>query len=180
MCYPGGEPVTVAAVEDGDTVKLIDGRTIQLLGIDAPELDECGGPEAAQELTSAVSGVPVLLHREPGRDVDRGGRLLRYLQRGDRYVHTDVGNDLADSGWATPYEPYSGNAKYMATLRSNYKFAKDLHVGQFGPPCGPPYSSGGGSGSRSGGVDVDLDYHRDRGLPDGALTGGFCARKWWC
>jgi hypothetical protein len=26
-------------------------------------------------------------------------------------------------------------------------------------------------------VDVDVDHH---GLPDGALTGGYCARKWWC
>ena len=27
--------------------------------------------------------------------------------------------------------------------------------------------------------DVDIDAP-DVDLPDGALTGGFCARKWWC
>ena len=28
-------------------------------------------------------------------------------------------------------------------------------------------------------VDVELGDDDD-GLPDGALTGGYCARKWWC
>lgn len=177
-CYPGGELVAVASVDDGDAVKLADGRAIQLLGIDAPELDACGGPEAAQQLSSKVIDKPVLLHREPGRDLDRDGRLLGYLQSGERYVHTDIGNGLVEDGWATPYEPYAGSTKYMSALQANYKTAKQLHQGQFGPPCGPPYASIGGSGSGSGGVD--LDYHHDRGLPDGALTGDYCARKWWC
>lgn len=26
-------------------------------------------------------------------------------------------------------------------------------------------------------VHVDTDHHN---LPDGALTGGYCRRKWWC
>jgi hypothetical protein len=30
----------------------------------------------------------------------------------------------------------------------------------------------------SGGVYVDTDD--DDGMRDGALTGGYCARKWWC
>jgi hypothetical protein len=25
---------------------------------------------------------------------------------------------------------------------------------------------------------VYVDHHHN--LPDGALTGGYCARKWWC
>lgn len=32
--------------------------------------------------------------------------------------------------------------------------------------------------TRAPSTDVDVD--RDGNLPDGALTGGYCARKWWC
>lgn len=28
--------------------------------------------------------------------------------------------------------------------------------------------------------DVNWPSPGDQGLPDGALTGGYCARKWWC
>jgi hypothetical protein len=30
-------------------------------------------------------------------------------------------------------------------------------------------------------VDIDVDIDDDNvNLPDGALTGSYCARKWWC
>jgi hypothetical protein len=25
-----------------------------------------------------------------------------------------------------------------------------------------------------------VDRRDDQGLPDGAFTGGYCAKKWWC
>lgn len=37
------------------------------------------------------------------------------------------------------------------------------------------------AGQSTGNVpDVDVDVDDDVNLPDGALTGGYCARKWWC
>ncbi|HVL84323.1 MAG TPA: hypothetical protein VM367_08595 [Pseudonocardia sp.] len=29
-------------------------------------------------------------------------------------------------------------------------------------------------------VEFDGPTPGDQGLPDGTLTGGYCARKWWC
>lgn len=72
---------TVVSVTDGDTVKIsIDGTThdVRLLGINAPELDECWGNEATHALTLLVDGQEVLLTTGP-EDIDPFGRLLRYL-----------------------------------------------------------------------------------------------------
>ncbi|MCD2193374.1 hypothetical protein LQ327_08245 [Actinomycetospora endophytica] len=40
-----------------------------------------------------------------------------------------------------------------------------------------PTTAPSSSSSSSPDVDVDVDHHNHR---DGALTGGYCARKWWC
>lgn len=50
------ETVVVSRVDDGDTVHLEDGRTVRLLGINAPEADECFGPEAEAALVNLVAG----------------------------------------------------------------------------------------------------------------------------
>ena len=44
--------------------------------------------------------------------------------------------------------------------------------------CYPETSSSTVSSSSSSDPDVHIDHHHN--LPDGALTGGYCARKWWC
>lgn len=44
----------------------------------------------------------------------------------------------------------------------------------FDPPASAP------SSDSSGGVDVDVETPHYHNLPDGTLTGGYCARKWWC
>lgn len=72
---------TVTTVTDGDTVTmLIDGveTEVRLLGINAPERDECWGPEAGSALTDLVLGRDVLL-AAGDEDVDSFGRALRFL-----------------------------------------------------------------------------------------------------
>jgi endonuclease YncB( thermonuclease family) len=78
---------TVTSVTDGDTMDvLIDGvdTTVRLLGINAPELDECWGDEAGSALTGLVLGKQVLLVAGD-EDVDSFGRALRfvYVEEGD-------------------------------------------------------------------------------------------------
>lgn len=46
------------------------------------------------------------------------------------------------------------------------------------PPPAPVQTSS--PVSSSPGSDADIDVDRDSNMPDGALTGGYCARKWWC
>jgi len=71
---------TVQSVTDGDTlVMTIDGITteVRLDGINAPEADECWGPEATSLLASRVTNQELVLV-EGETDTDQFGRLLRY------------------------------------------------------------------------------------------------------
>ncbi len=83
---PPGEPVAVAHVSDGDTVRLSDGRWVRLIGLNTPELARDGraaepGAEAARaflhDMVSAVDGRARLALGEESRD--RYGRWLGHL-----------------------------------------------------------------------------------------------------
>jgi endonuclease YncB( thermonuclease family) len=71
----------VAAVIDGDTIRLGNGETVRLVGIDTPEDGQCGSIRAAENLTSLVLGRRVHL-TVSDEDHDQYGRLLRYVDLG--------------------------------------------------------------------------------------------------
>ena len=84
---PAAEPESgrVAWVSDGDTLRLADGRRIRLVQIDAPERSgECFGRAARSTLARlAPVGSTVELERDRALDdIDRNGRLLRYVRAG--------------------------------------------------------------------------------------------------
>jgi micrococcal nuclease len=51
--YPDGY-YSVGAIVDGDTFKLTDGKSVRLIGINTPELDERCGTDAKQQLSSLI------------------------------------------------------------------------------------------------------------------------------
>ncbi|GAA4797614.1 hypothetical protein GCM10023200_37310 [Actinomycetospora chlora] len=164
-----GEPATVTDVVDGDTLEIEGGRRVRLLGIDACEMGTRGGREAKDLLETYVSSSRVRLIADGPRDTDRYGRLLR---RVETTGSTDVGALLVSSPSVGIYEGGRNDASpaYLAELRAADHGDRDCA----GTPDTAPTGSGG---------DVDVDVHvgdGDSGLPDGALTGGYCARKWWC
>lgn len=76
---------TVVAITDGDTVEVsVAGSAfnVRLLGINAPERDECWGPESTLQLARMVEGRDVFLVSGE-EDTDQFGRLLRYLYLDD-------------------------------------------------------------------------------------------------
>ena len=75
----GIERAMIVAVVDGDTVRIDNGETVRLLGIDAPEYGEPCFAEAYDEFRNIVAGKSVLLIHDR-EDRDRYGRLLRYLE----------------------------------------------------------------------------------------------------
>lgn len=87
---PSGGVAKVAAVVDGDTVVLGDGRQVRLVGIQAPKLPlgRAGfkpwpmGAEAKAHLQALVQGRRVTL-RLGDQPVDRHGRVLAHLVRGE-------------------------------------------------------------------------------------------------
>lgn len=68
----------VVYVVDGDTVDIENKVRIRLLGIDAPEKDECFYEESRAFLTGLVEGKQVYIRKDISGS-DRYGRLLRYL-----------------------------------------------------------------------------------------------------
>ncbi len=72
------EPIFIRDVLDGDTVRLVDGRRVRLVGYDAYELSEPLGTLARQELRSLCSG-EAYLDVDDLEPFDRYGRVLGYL-----------------------------------------------------------------------------------------------------
>ncbi len=125
-------PGVVATVTDGDTVRLIDGHRVRLLQIDTPELNtgECYSRAAKKALAHLVpERSAVGLETDPSLDqVDRYGRLLRYLRRGG----VNVNLELVRQGAAAPYF-YGGDlGRYANRLLSAAKTAKAARRGLWG------------------------------------------------
>jgi len=75
-------PAQVDYVVDGDTIRLEGGAYVRMIGIDTPEVGDCGADAAEAKLTRMVArnGWVVTL-RNPGSvdDTDSYDRLLRYV-----------------------------------------------------------------------------------------------------
>jgi micrococcal nuclease len=125
-------PAVVASVTDGDTVRLADGRRVRLLQIDTPELGtgECYSRASRKALLRLVpEGSGVGLEADPSLDqVDRYGRLLRYLRRGT----TNVNLELVRQGAAAPYFYGGDTGRYADRLLAAAKTAKIARRGLWG------------------------------------------------
>ncbi len=125
-------PAVVASITDGDTVRLADGRRVRLLQIDTPELGtgECYSRAARKVLVRLVpEGSTVGLESDAHLDqVDRYGRLLRYLWRG----RVNVNLELVRQGAAAPYFYDGDRGRYADRLLSAAKAAKAARRGLWG------------------------------------------------
>jgi len=173
----GAEPLTVARVVDGDTVKLSDGRTVQLAQISAPSVasGDCYANHARSTLRTLVAGHTVRLAREP------------VLPRTDRYHHVvayliargqNVNLVLVKKGAAAPYFYFNHQGRYASKLMASASAARTSHRGLWGA-CSktvlnpvaqvhtrggkyhPPShsSSSGGSGNCTPGYSPCLIWH---------------------
>lgn len=107
---PEGETATVAAIEDGETIELTDGRKVRLLGVKAPSeplgwrSDEPWPfvAEAKTALSRLASGAEVELRFDERRN-DRHGHLLAqvYVVRGETRIW--VQEALVHDGFARVY-----------------------------------------------------------------------------
>jgi endonuclease YncB( thermonuclease family) len=122
---------TVAAVGDGDTLRLTNGRKVRLLQIDAPELHgDCYGKAALAALRRLTPpGSTVILVRDPELDAtDRYGRLLRYVFAGG----TNVSLALVRQGAASPYFYRGERGRYAADLLAAVAGARAARRGYWG------------------------------------------------
>jgi endonuclease YncB( thermonuclease family) len=106
----------IARVIDGDTVALANGQRVRLVQIDTPELGggECYSQAARKALLRLTPiGSTVLLEADPKLDnVDRYGRLLRYIKRNG----VNINIRLVLDGAAAPYFYHSERGNYAKRL----------------------------------------------------------------
>jgi endonuclease YncB( thermonuclease family) len=125
----------VIRAKDGDSLVVeIDGREedVRLIGINAPELAECWGPEARSDLAQ-VEGKTVRLGSD-AEPRDQYGRLLAYVWDGDVLVNAELvanGSAIASA--------FGANSSLTRQIEANEDTAKDARVGMWGPDaCGDP------------------------------------------
>ena len=130
-----GLAITITRVSDGDSVRADSAEgdlEIRLLGINAPEQDECFGSEAKTALETLLDGAEVTLHPWPG-ETDDFGRQLGFLVTNDVFVNLaliETGHVVAraqsDHGFDREFE----DAETSASNRSAGLWAPDA--------CGTP------------------------------------------
>jgi endonuclease YncB( thermonuclease family) len=142
----GTERAWVARAVDGDTLDLVDGRTVRVLGIDTPETHNPAlagpqplGPEATARLAALVAGRAVALEPDT-TDRDHYGRLLRHVWRG----RTLVAEVLAREGLARAYV-IPPDSRHAARLRAAEAAARAARRGIWGLPRPTPLPIFGGS-----------------------------------
>ena len=79
----------VSDVIDGDTFKTKDGKTIRLIGINAPEIGEKCYQEAKDELKEIIYQKKIRLEKDVGNK-DNYGRILRYVYVDDLFVNSEM------------------------------------------------------------------------------------------
>lgn len=99
----------VTSVVDGDTVDVAGYGRIRVIGVDTPERGECGYDWASRVMADLVLGRTVTLVPGARDDVDRYGRLLRYLDVGG----SDAGLRLIQRGLAVArYDSRDGYGRH--------------------------------------------------------------------
>ena len=120
-----GTTVTVTYVVDGDTVDVSTGETIRIIGIDTPERGVCGYSEATDNMEALVLDQLVTLTAGARDDVDKYGRLLRYVD----VDGLDVGLDQIDKGLAVAR--YDSRDGYGAHTREQQYVGADNVAADF-------------------------------------------------
>lgn len=137
---PEGGSVRLVYAFDGDSMEVdIDGEIeeVRLLGINAPEGDECFGDEARRALVDLLDGRDLVLLEDSTDDTDRFGRLLRFVYVDGENVN---GLMLADGHAVT----LQGDHRYNGEFVEIGSLAADIGLGMWAPDaCGPPPPPGG-------------------------------------
>jgi endonuclease YncB( thermonuclease family) len=134
----------VAAVVDGDSIRLGNGETVRLVGIDTPEDGQCGSIKAAENLSSLVLGKRVRL-TVSDEDQDQYGRLLRYvnlgpLDAGLRQIKDGFAIARFDSRDGYGFHPREPTYIRADKANANYTCPKPPRFADTGKNCAPGYS----------------------------------------
>jgi len=117
------ERAKVTAIIDGDTIEIEGGERVRYIGIDAPETDECYGPEATEANRELVEGKEIILIRDV-ENRGKYGRLLRYVIADGRFVNAE----LVRLGYAEP-RSYGESVMFQQVLTLFGRYAREERRG---------------------------------------------------
>ncbi len=127
--------ITIDRVSDGDSVRASSTEgdlEIRLIGINAPEGDECFGDRAGDVLSNLLSGTQVQLHPWPP-EIDDFGRELGFLVADDQFVNLA----LIEAGAAVARA--QGDHEFANDFEEAESRAADARIGLWAPDaCGEP------------------------------------------
>jgi len=78
IIFSSPEHTIVSEVIDGDTIKIESGELVRLIGIDAPEKNNCAYSESKKYLKNLIENKSVRLEKDILK-IDKYNRLLRYV-----------------------------------------------------------------------------------------------------
>ena len=118
-------PASAANVDyvvDGDTIRLASGTYVRLIGIDTPEVGECGYRAAKRKLDRWVGSTARLVNPSAVDNRDHYDRLLRYVHASGR----DTGLALIRRGLANArYDSRDGYDRHPR--QRNYRRADRIN-----------------------------------------------------
>ena len=134
---PGAEVVTVASITDGDTlhVRAGDGSVyeVRIIGTNSPESDECFSDEATRVLAVLAPPDSRMGMTSDVSDLDRFGRLLRYLWVGAMSINEETVRRGA--AISRTYPPDTAMAERFDNAQAA---AREAGLGLWSPTaCGP-------------------------------------------
>lgn len=121
--YGKNRDMTVTEVHDGDTFTLASGDRVRLLGIDAPEIGNCGASESASLLKSLILNKVVKITEEKR---DNYGRRMGLVRTIGLTGGTPVNEEMIKAGWAKPN--YDANSQ-AEKLKAAYEYTKESKLG---------------------------------------------------
>jgi endonuclease YncB( thermonuclease family) len=109
---------TVVDVVEGDSFVIEGGAVVRVLAADSCEMRTDAGPAAREDAAGVLDGATVTLRREPSgtHDVDRDGRLLRYVEVPGV---GDLGSFMVQRGHTAVYRGFNdASPAYVDHLRA--------------------------------------------------------------
>jgi len=122
----------VVRVIDGDTLELENDVRVRLLGIDAPESNDCFGPEAKSYLQLLLEGKHITIEKDIS-GADAFDRILRYAYLPSDDIRDDdvfINQQLLREGYAV-VNPVAPDNRYRDLFSSAQQHAKNNEKGMW-------------------------------------------------
>ncbi len=162
----------VARVIDGDTFETKEEQHIRIASTEAPELDQCGGPEAKKALESLIGGKPVymkVVYRDPYQ------RLVSLVYTKDAFVN----ETMLSNGYS--YYARGGLGEVGDKLKVATEKARDNKKGIFSDTCTQMVNKNKPSCNIKGNDRNGKIYYKpDCGVYDNVTVQLYLGDQWFC